>query len=48
MSVLYIVLPFLSSVCRVIIFVLSEPEEQATSITNVRLYRGANYDSDYN
>ena len=39
-------LPFLSSVCWVFVFVVSEPQDQATSITNVRTARGANCDSD--
>jgi hypothetical protein len=46
MSVPYVSPPLLSSVCWVFVFVLSEPQDQATGITNIRTYRGANYDSD--
>jgi hypothetical protein len=46
MSVPCMSLPLLSSVYWVFVFVVSESQDQATSITNVRTYREANYDSD--
>lgn len=42
----YISLPLLSLACWVFEFVVSELQEQATSITSVRTYRGATYDRD--
>jgi len=39
-------LPLLSLVCWVFVIALSESQDQAIGITNIRTYRGANYDSD--